>query len=108
MGDSISPSEGEQVRFRTRMIALENAYPEVIRDGDLTTLVDAAPIRNKDKMCSFDYPSDLQEFEACIAETKTPYGLYIFDRGILPTSAACSRIDEPRLNTDSSSISLVR
>jgi hypothetical protein len=40
------------------MLGLENAHPEIIRDGDLTTLVDASPARTAEETRSFNYVSD--------------------------------------------------
>jgi hypothetical protein len=58
MGDSLTSPIGQQVRFTVRMLGLESAHPEVIRDGDLTTLVDASPARTTEETRSFDYVSD--------------------------------------------------
>lgn len=58
MGDSLTSPIGQQVRFTVRMLGLENAYPEVIRDGDLTTLVDASPARTTEETRGFRYVSD--------------------------------------------------
>jgi hypothetical protein len=58
MGDSLSPTAGEQVHFTIKMLALQNAHPEVIRDGEVTTLIDAAPVVSEDETRGFDYPSD--------------------------------------------------
>ena len=58
MGDSLTSPLGQQVRFTIRMLGLEDAHPEIIRDGDLTTLVDASPTRTTEETRSFDYVSD--------------------------------------------------
>lgn len=58
MGDAISAPSGQMVHFTLKMLALQDAHPEIIRDGDRTTLVDAAPIQSKEEVRSFDYPSD--------------------------------------------------
>jgi hypothetical protein len=58
MGESLASPIGQQVRFTVRMLGLENAHPEVIRDGDLTPLVDASPISTTEETRSFDYASD--------------------------------------------------
>ena len=58
MGDSLTCPMGQQVRFTVRMLGLENAHPEVIRDGDLTTLVDASPAPTTEETRRFDYVSD--------------------------------------------------
>jgi hypothetical protein len=58
MGDSLASPTGQQVRFTVRMLGFESAHPEIIRDGDLTTLVDASPITTAEETRSFDYVSD--------------------------------------------------
>jgi hypothetical protein len=58
MGDRINVPVNQQVHFTVKMEGLENAHPEVIRDGDATTLLDASPIAQKDETRSFDYESD--------------------------------------------------
>jgi hypothetical protein len=58
MGDSLTSPTGQQVHFTVRMLGLENAHPEIIRDGDLTTLVDASPIPTTEETRSFDFVSD--------------------------------------------------
>jgi len=46
------------VRFTVRMIALEGAYPEVIRDGQSTDLMDKSASSKEDAIRGFDYVSD--------------------------------------------------
>jgi hypothetical protein len=58
MGDVLSSPAGGQVQFTIRMLGLEKAHPEVILDGELTTLTDAAPAQDKEVTRSFDYQSD--------------------------------------------------
>ena len=58
MGDSLASPTGQQVRFTIRMLGLENAHLEIIRDGNLTTLVDASPIKTTEETRTFDYVSD--------------------------------------------------
>jgi hypothetical protein len=58
MGDSLTSPAGQQVHFTVRMLALENAHAEVIRDGDPTTLIDASPATTTEETRSFDYLSD--------------------------------------------------
>jgi hypothetical protein len=58
MGDSLTAPAGQQIHFIVRMLALENAHSEVIRDGELTTLIDASPAHTTDETRSFDYLSD--------------------------------------------------
>ena len=58
MGDRIQSPAAQQVRFTVKMAGLEGAHPEVIRDGEVTTLLDASPVRQKDETRSFDYQSD--------------------------------------------------
>jgi hypothetical protein len=58
MGDRIESPAGQQVHFTVKMTTLENAHPEVIRDGEATPLLDASPSQQKDETRSFDYQSD--------------------------------------------------
>lgn len=58
MGDAISSLAGEQVHFTLKLVALEGAHPEVIRNGELATLLDTAPVKAKEEMRSFAYSSD--------------------------------------------------
>jgi hypothetical protein len=58
MGDSLTSPAGQQVHFTVRMLALENAHAEVIRDGDPTTLIDASPVTTTEETRNFDYLSD--------------------------------------------------
>lgn len=58
MGDDLAVPAGEQAHFTIRMLSLEGAHPEVIRDGELTTLVHTSPVGDKEEIRSFDYLSD--------------------------------------------------
>ncbi|MBB5318484.1 CehA/McbA family metallohydrolase domain-containing protein [Tunturibacter empetritectus] len=58
MGDSLASPIGQQIHFTVRMLGLENAHPEIIRDGDLAVLVGASPISTTEETRSFDYVSD--------------------------------------------------
>jgi hypothetical protein len=58
MGDDLSTPAGQQIHFTIKMLSLENAHPEVVRDGEITTLASASPVENKEEARSFDYASD--------------------------------------------------
>jgi hypothetical protein len=58
MGDRIQSPAAQQVHFTAKMTGLEGAHLEVIRDGEVTTLLDASPVQQKDETRSFDYQSD--------------------------------------------------
>jgi hypothetical protein len=58
MGDSISAPPGQQVHFTVKMIALQGAYPEIIRDGQPTTLIDKSTFSKLEETRAFDYLSD--------------------------------------------------
>jgi hypothetical protein len=47
-----------QVHFTVKLKALEGAHPEVIQDGEMTTLLDTAPAQKDDETRSFEYQSD--------------------------------------------------
>jgi hypothetical protein len=57
-GDRMQSAAGQQVHFTVKMTALENAHPELICDGETTTLLNASPLQQKDETRSFNYPSD--------------------------------------------------
>lgn len=57
MGDSIHSLAGGKVHFIVKMIALEGGYPEIIQDGQSTTLLDKSA-SSADETRSFDYGSD--------------------------------------------------
>jgi hypothetical protein len=58
MGDSINAPAGERIDFAVRMIALEGAYPEIVQDGQPTTLIDKSPVSKQDETRGFDCVSD--------------------------------------------------
>jgi hypothetical protein len=58
MGDSIKAPPGQRVDFTVRMIALQGAYPEIIQDGQSTTLIDKSAFSKPDENRSFSYASD--------------------------------------------------
>ena len=58
MGDRMQSPAGQQVHFTVKMTGLENAHPEVIRDDEVTTLLDTSPVHQNDETRSFDYQSD--------------------------------------------------
>jgi hypothetical protein len=58
MGDRIQSPAAQQVHFTVKMTGLEGAHPEVIRDGEVTTLLDASAVQKKDETRSFDYQRD--------------------------------------------------
>jgi hypothetical protein len=58
MGDAIASPADQKVKFTIKMTELEGAHPEVIQDGEATTLIDAAAVQGKEEVRSFDYTSD--------------------------------------------------
>jgi hypothetical protein len=58
MGDSINVPAGQQVHFTIRMVALQGAYPEIIRDGEPTTLLEKSTFGEPNESRAFDYVSD--------------------------------------------------
>jgi hypothetical protein len=58
MGDSINALANRKVHFTVRMIALQGAYPEMIRDGQSTDLMDKSASSKEDAIRGFDYVSD--------------------------------------------------
>ncbi len=58
MGDSINAPSGQQIHFTVRLIALQGAYPEIVLDGQSTTLLDKSESRKPDETREFDYVSD--------------------------------------------------
>jgi hypothetical protein len=58
MGDSINALANRKVHFTVRMIALQGAYPEMIRDGQSTDLMDKSASSTDDATRGFDYVSD--------------------------------------------------
>jgi hypothetical protein len=58
MGDAIQSPAGRQLRFSVTMTSMEGAHPEVIRDGETTTLLNASPAQQQNELLGFDYRSD--------------------------------------------------
>jgi hypothetical protein len=58
MGDSISAPAEQQIHFTVRLVALKGAYPEIIQDGQSTTLLDKSASGKSDETREFDYASD--------------------------------------------------
>ena len=58
MGDSLASPKDQHVRFTITMRGLENAHPEIIRDGDLAALANTSPLPTTEETRSFDYVSD--------------------------------------------------
>jgi hypothetical protein len=58
MGDSIKAPPGQRIDFVVRMIALQGARPEIIQDGQPTTLIDKSASSKADETRGFDYVSD--------------------------------------------------
>ena len=58
MGGSIDAPAGQQVHFAVKMIALQGAYPEIIQDGEATSLIDKSAFGKPDETRGFDYVSD--------------------------------------------------
>jgi hypothetical protein len=56
MGDSTSSGGAGAIHNQDE--SSRNAHPEVIRDGELLRIVDAAPIQNQDETRSLEYPTD--------------------------------------------------
>jgi hypothetical protein len=60
MGDSIHAAARQKVHFTLKMVALQDAYPEVIEDGRPTAFIDKTPCAGPDETKKFDYVSDGQ------------------------------------------------
>jgi hypothetical protein len=58
MGDSIAAPAGQKVHFTARMIALEGAHPEIIQDGQSTSLIEQSASTKPNETREFDYVSD--------------------------------------------------
>ena len=58
MGDSIRAPADQKVHFTVTMIALANTYPEIIQDGQTTSLMDHSPSSGPHETKEFDYVSD--------------------------------------------------
>ena len=60
MGDSINAAARQKIDFTLRMVALQDAYPEVVEDGHSTALIDKTACVGSDETKEFDYISDGQ------------------------------------------------
>jgi hypothetical protein len=60
MGDSIHAAASQKVHFTLKMVALQDAYPEVIEDGQPTALIDKTASAEPNETKDFDYMSDGQ------------------------------------------------
>jgi hypothetical protein len=58
MGDVIHAPASQQIHFTVRMVALPGAVPEIIQDGQTTTLIDKSASGKPDETREFDYVSD--------------------------------------------------
>jgi hypothetical protein len=58
MGDSTNVRPGQQVHFAIRTVALQGTYPEIIQDGQVTTLIGKSTFSELDDTRNFDYVSD--------------------------------------------------
>jgi len=58
MGDTISPAAGADVHFVLSMRGLEGAHAEVVRDGELTTLLDSSTVKSASESREFEYRAD--------------------------------------------------
>lgn len=58
MGDDLQVPAGQQVHFTLKMIALAGSHPEIILDGQPTTLLSTSPAEQNEETRNFDYQSD--------------------------------------------------
>jgi hypothetical protein len=58
MGDTISAPAGQQINFTLRMTNLDGAYPEIIQDGQPTTLLPPSTATQPDETKTFTFTSD--------------------------------------------------
>lgn len=58
MGDDLQSPAGQKVHFTLKMVALAGSHPEIILDGQPTTLLSASPAERAEEARSFDYESD--------------------------------------------------
>jgi len=58
MGDAVKAPDKTAVHFKLSMLNLKGAYPEVIRDGDTTGLLEKTPATGERETREFDYISD--------------------------------------------------
>jgi hypothetical protein len=58
MGDAIAPIGGTSVHFVLSLSGLAGAHAEVIRDGEVTNLLDGAVVKGSRETRQFDYKAD--------------------------------------------------
>jgi hypothetical protein len=58
MGDDLHVPAGQKIHFTLKMTALVGDHPEIILDGQPTTLLSASPAEQNQEARSFDYQSD--------------------------------------------------
>ncbi|HEY6845263.1 MAG TPA: CehA/McbA family metallohydrolase [Terracidiphilus sp.] len=58
MGDALQCSDGQQASFSITMTELEGAHPEVIRDGEVTTLGDTSAVTGNAAKHDFNFACD--------------------------------------------------
>lgn len=58
MGDNLRVPSGQKIHFELKMTALVSDHPEIILDGQPTTLLSASPAEQNQETRTFDYQSD--------------------------------------------------
>jgi hypothetical protein len=58
MGDNIQAPVNQPIHFTLKMIALAGGHPEIILDGQPTTLLDASSAKQNEETKNFNYKSD--------------------------------------------------
>jgi len=58
MGDDIQSPPSQRIHFTLKMTALIGDHPEVILDGQPTTLLDTSAANQNEETMNFDYQSD--------------------------------------------------
>jgi hypothetical protein len=58
MGDDLKTDSGATVHFVLTMHALDGTHPEVVRDGEATTLLDGTAVKGQMETQQFDYKAD--------------------------------------------------
>jgi hypothetical protein len=58
MGDEIHAPASQQIHFTLKMTALAGDHPEIILDGQPTTLLNGSPIQQNEEIKNFSYQSD--------------------------------------------------
>lgn len=58
MGDDLRVDAGTDVHFSLTMTGLEGAHAEVIRDGEVTTLLDSSVVKGQTESREFEYKAD--------------------------------------------------